>query len=120
MKAHGGVDVQIEVLLTSALVRGEWSTSRPGRFIHGERGPGTHWIEGWVNPRTGLDDVEKRMFLTLPGIEFRTLCRAARSQSLYRRYRLSYPNSCSQLSTYFKRHISFRKADESLLCSDKT
>jgi hypothetical protein len=27
---------------------------------------------------------------------------------------------CSQLSTYFKRHMAFRKADESLVCSGKT
>jgi hypothetical protein len=27
---------------------------------------------------------------------------------------------CSQSSTHFKRHMSFRKADESLVCSDKT
>jgi hypothetical protein len=27
---------------------------------------------------------------------------------------------CSQLSTYFKRLVAFRKADESLVCSDKT
>jgi hypothetical protein len=27
---------------------------------------------------------------------------------------------CSQLSTYFKSHMEFRKADESLVCSDKT
>jgi hypothetical protein len=26
----------------------------------------------------------------------------------------------SQLSTYFKRHMAFRKADELLVCSDKT
>jgi hypothetical protein len=26
---------------------------------------------------------------------------------------------CSQLSTYFKRHVAFRKADESLVCSGK-
>jgi hypothetical protein len=24
-----------------------------------ERVPGTHWIGGWVDPRAGLDDVEK-------------------------------------------------------------
>jgi hypothetical protein len=29
MKAYGGVDVYIHILLTSALVRGEWSASRP-------------------------------------------------------------------------------------------
>jgi hypothetical protein len=44
---------------------------------------GTHWIGGWVGPRTGLDDVEKRKFLTLPGFEIRTRRRPARSQSLY-------------------------------------
>jgi hypothetical protein len=27
---------------------------------------------------------------------------------------------CSQLSTYFKRNMAFRKADESLVCSGKT
>jgi hypothetical protein len=28
-----------------------------------KRAPGTHWIGGWVSPRAGLDDVEKRNFL---------------------------------------------------------
>jgi hypothetical protein len=37
-----------------------------------------------VSPRACLDDVEKRKFLTLPGIELRPLGRPARSQSLYR------------------------------------
>jgi hypothetical protein len=32
MKAYGGVDIYIHVFLTSALVGGEWSASRPGRF----------------------------------------------------------------------------------------
>jgi hypothetical protein len=32
MKANGGVDVKIHIFLTSALVGGEWSASRPGRF----------------------------------------------------------------------------------------
>jgi hypothetical protein len=31
-----------------------------------------------------------------------------------------YENCYSRLSTCFKRHAAFRKADESLLCSDKT
>jgi hypothetical protein len=38
-----------------------------------------------VDPRAGLDDVEKRKFLHLPGLELRPLGRAARSQSLYNR-----------------------------------
>jgi hypothetical protein len=59
MKAYGGVYVQTHVFLTSALVRGEWSASRPDRFTPGERAPGTHWIGGWVDPRAGLDDMQK-------------------------------------------------------------
>jgi hypothetical protein len=45
---------------TSALDAGEWSASRPGRFIPGERAPSTHWITGWMGPRAGLDAVEKK------------------------------------------------------------
>jgi hypothetical protein len=48
-----------------------------------ERTLSIHWIGGWVDPRAGLDDVEKRKFLTLPGLELRTLGRLARSRSLY-------------------------------------
>jgi hypothetical protein len=54
-----------------------------------EGAPGAHWIEGWVDPRAGLDDVEKKKFLPLPGLEIRSLGRRARSQSLYR---LRYPS----------------------------
>jgi hypothetical protein len=52
--------------LTSALVGVVSFTSRP---LY----PGTHWIGGWVDHRAGLDDVEKRKFLTLPGLEIRPL-----------------------------------------------
>jgi hypothetical protein len=41
---------------TSELDGDEWSASRPGPFITGERARGTHWLGGWV----GL--------LALPGI----------------------------------------------------
>jgi hypothetical protein len=84
MKACGGVDVYIHIFLTSALVRGEWSASHPGRFTPEERAPGTHWIARWVDPRADLDDVENRKFLTLPGRELRPLRRPARSPSLCR------------------------------------
>jgi hypothetical protein len=72
MKAYGGVAVWIHTFLTLALVEGEWSASRPGCFTLGERAPGTHWIGGWVVPRIGLGDVEKRNFLTLSGLELRS------------------------------------------------
>jgi hypothetical protein len=86
MKAYWGVDVYIHMFLSSALVGGKRSASRPGRLTPGERAPGTHWIGGWVDPRAGLD--KKRKFLTLPGLELRPLGRPARSQ-----YRLSYRGS---------------------------
>jgi hypothetical protein len=62
---------------------GEWSSSLPGRFTRGEKDPGIHWIGGWVDPRAGLHEVEKRKFLTLPRLELRPLSRPARSQSVY-------------------------------------
>jgi hypothetical protein len=34
-----------------------------------ERAPGTHFMGGWVDPRAGLDDMEKRKFFTLLGLE---------------------------------------------------
>jgi hypothetical protein len=77
--------------LTSALVGGEWSASRPGRFTSWERAPGTRWVGGWVAPSSDLD-VDKRKFLTLPELELRPLGRSVRRQSLYR---LHYPG-CSK------------------------
>jgi hypothetical protein len=41
-----------------------------------------------VDPRAGLDDVKKRKFLNLPGLELRPLGRPASSLTLYR---LRYP-----------------------------
>jgi hypothetical protein len=43
-----------------------------------------------VDSRAGLDDVGKRKFLTLPGLELQHLDLIARSQS---QYRLRYPGS---------------------------
>jgi hypothetical protein len=62
MKVYRGVDVQTHVFLTSVLHGDEWSASLACRFTPGERAPGTHWIGGWVNPRAGLDDMEKYKF----------------------------------------------------------
>jgi hypothetical protein len=90
MKAYGEVVIQIHIFLTLALVGGEWSASRPCRFTTGKRAPGAYWIGGWVGPRACLNDVEKRKFLTLPGLKLRPLgCPA----SGYTLYRLCYPSS---------------------------
>jgi hypothetical protein len=99
MKVYGGVDVYIHIFLTSALVGSEWSASHPGRFT-----TGIHWIGGWVGSRAGLDDLEKKKFLSPPGFELRPLGRPARSQSLYR---LSYPGSSSSPSHYFLAYFPF-------------
>jgi hypothetical protein len=68
----------MHVFLTSGLVGGEWSVSRPGRFTLGITAAGTHWKGRCVSPRTGLDDVEKREFLKLPELELRLLRRPTR------------------------------------------
>jgi hypothetical protein len=60
MKAYWGVRYSSTHSLTSALDGGEWSASRHNRFTPRERAPGTHWIGGWVGPRTVLDAVMKR------------------------------------------------------------
>jgi hypothetical protein len=51
----------------------------PAAFYPRERAPGTHCIGSWVDPRAGLDDVEKWKFLPLPGLEPRPLSHPARS-----------------------------------------
>jgi hypothetical protein len=82
MKAYGGVDIYMHIILTSAIAGGEWSASRLCSFNPGERAPSTstHLIGGWLSPRVGLDDVGNKKFLTLPGPK---LGLPARSQSLY-------------------------------------
>jgi hypothetical protein len=57
-----------------------------------------------VDSRAGLDDVEKRKFFTLSGLELRPLGRSARSQSLYR---LRYPGATHDLK--FKQNMARMK-----------
>jgi hypothetical protein len=63
MKTFGGVDAYTRVFLTSVLDGGGWSASVHGRSTFEEITFGSHWIQGWVNPRTGLDD-EKNLVIT--------------------------------------------------------
>jgi hypothetical protein len=93
MKAYGEWMYRSTFFLTSALAGDEWSASRPDRFTPEERTPGTHWIGCWVDPRAGLDGVEKRKFSTLPGLELRPLGCPARSQSLYADCAIPAPNT---------------------------
>lgn len=43
------------LILNISTRRGKWSASHPGYFVHD-----THWTEGWVGTRDGLDALEKR------------------------------------------------------------
>jgi hypothetical protein len=83
--------------MTSALAGGVWSASHPCRFTTGERAPCTYQIGGWVGPRAGLDDVEKRKFLTLPRLELQPLGYPVRNQSLYQ---LHYPGSYREFAAF--------------------
>ena len=46
--------------LTSVSNGGQWSASRPGRFTPWESACNTHWTEGCVGCRAGLEVFEKR------------------------------------------------------------
>jgi hypothetical protein len=48
--------------------------------------PDIHWIGSWVDRRAGLDDVEKRKFLILPGFELRPLGLVEPVSSRYTEY----------------------------------
>jgi hypothetical protein len=47
---------------------------------------------GWVDPRVGLDDVEKRKFFTLPGLELDTSV-VQPAASRYTDYAIPAPHS---------------------------
>jgi hypothetical protein len=47
-KTDVGLEIQLHQFVTSALYGGEWP---PGRPLE------THWTDGWVDPRAGVDAV---------------------------------------------------------------
>jgi hypothetical protein len=71
MKMYGEVDVEIHIFLTSVLV-GDVISFKPRQLYRQGKRPGTTWTGSWVDPRARLDEVEKRIFLTLPGLELLT------------------------------------------------
>jgi hypothetical protein len=93
MKAYGGVGVYIYIFLTSAEAGSDRSAPRPGRF-----NPEAHWIGCWVDTRAGLDDVEKRKLLTLPGLEIRPL-------GLYTDCAIPAPLRSQERSAIFPQHF---------------
>jgi hypothetical protein len=61
MNTYGGVYVQTQVFLISALrILGVSGQLHAPAALPLEKGPsGTHWIGGWVGHRASLDDLKK-------------------------------------------------------------
>jgi hypothetical protein len=57
----GGVEVQLHSFFDPGTRWGEWLAPHPGRFTPRGRATDTHWIGGWVGPRTVLDVVMKKI-----------------------------------------------------------
>jgi hypothetical protein len=53
MKAYGEMDAKINVFITSELIGSESLASCPCRFNRKKKALGTHWVGGWVGPKTG-------------------------------------------------------------------
>jgi hypothetical protein len=83
LKIYRGLEVWLHLSSRLEIDGGEWSASHPCRFTRWEIARGTSWIGGRVDPRVGLDAVEKRNVLPLmvivPGTSTPSL------------YRLRYP-----------------------------
>jgi hypothetical protein len=62
-----GIGSMSPPFITSALDRGEWSASCPGRFTSREIAPGIHYVEGYVDARTCLDVMERRKISPFSG-----------------------------------------------------
>jgi hypothetical protein len=56
---------------TKLQIWNEWSPSQSGYSNPGERSCGTHWIGGWLDPKSSVDIMaeEELIFLPLPRIE---------------------------------------------------
>jgi hypothetical protein len=95
MKTYGGVDVLIQDFSITTLMQVSGQFQAPVCLPHGKVTPGTDWLD----PRVCLDDMEKWIFLTLPGLELQPLGRRDRKLSLYRlRYRDSLQSAVREIS----------------------
>jgi hypothetical protein len=75
-----------------------------------ERAPGTHFIGGWVDPRAGLDDMEKWKLLPLSGLELPPLLVVQPVASRYTDWAIPAPRAMTVVNInmtnlYFRRKI---------------
>jgi hypothetical protein len=87
MKSYGGVHVEIRILLTSALVGGEWSATRYGCFNPQGNNPQYLFDRRLGEPQSRSGRRGQEKILDPTGTRTPTRGSPARSQSLYR---LSY------------------------------
>jgi hypothetical protein len=91
--------------LTLALDGGEWSVSRPDRFIPEEITPDTHWPGGWLGTRDGVDTVEYKK-ISCP-CRILNLGRPARIPTEISRFNSLYCNLFNQTYyIYFPRFVT--------------
>ena len=73
------MELEIHPFILSALERCEWSATHASRFTPKEKVPGASGRGGWFDPNSGLDTLDKRVVLPLPGTEPRFFCRLSRN-----------------------------------------
>jgi hypothetical protein len=81
MKMYGEWTYRL-ILFTSALVGGEWSFSRPGRFISRETASGTHCIGRLVGPRVPENVASSQNEQKWTPVRVKTMLRPAVSRPL--------------------------------------
>jgi hypothetical protein len=81
---YGGVNVQIHVFLTSSLLRDERITPSPSTALLPGKNNGVHWIGSHVGFITGLNHLQMKEILLLPGLEIRPRGCAILAPSLYK------------------------------------
>jgi hypothetical protein len=70
MKTYGHGDINPRILDIIIIWSGQLDASAA---LPPRKATSIHWIDGWVGLRTGVDNVERRKILLLPGLELQPL-----------------------------------------------
>jgi hypothetical protein len=82
LKAYGGVDIEIYIFLDLSTSCSWVASFKPLPLYPQGKSPRYPFDRRLGGPRAGLDDVEKRKFLTPPGLEIRPFGLPARSWAM--------------------------------------